>query len=714
MEKTVSLLPDIFVSKNVVTKERETLPGKILIITSCTKDKAIPKSVSPQQQLQPDDLWDEKTDDRTKRDFGSLEQYRVKAGKLYQGRQHIQLMKGVDILRQAFGHAVVDVKIISAGFGLVDEEQPLPPYNATFADQPSAKILTIAQRLGIPQAMNQLVQKEYDCAFFLLGENYLLSIGLPFAHTPSFPCLFLAGPSSHKRIPRRAPYQFVRVGQDDSVAFSYNLVGLKGHLFKLFANQIIDPDPRTTSTLLNREASDAERLKHFFANPTSECFREIVEPFCQSDRISKAQQAKSQAFQAPLLYLTNASEEIPPAKNYHLPMRYFIPDWEDLVDPHYDFETDTGTPEKRKYYDEVYAHEIYKHPNYDGILFSKSAIEKSQAKSEMIREIGSIHKYARFENRPILGDCGAFSYIAEKDPPYETKEILDYYQNYGFDYGVSIDHLIIPAFYHEKEYRYHLTQENAREFIKLHREGGYSFTPVGVAQGWTPETYKRAAEDLLECGYKYIALGGLARAKTEDIIEILKAIRPILQEDTDLHLFGVARDRENTEMKLFRQLGVTSFDSASYLRRAWMSATHNYFTEDGERYAALRISPVYPTSPRVKKILAEGLATFEELQKLEKDALQAVRAYDKGQLKLEETLNILLEIDRIEEYNYDQHLLLYRRVLEDQPWKKCKCEICRALGIEVIIFRGNDRNRRRGFHNTYVFYKRFRESLKSR
>lgn len=236
---------------------------------------------------------------------------------------------------------------------------------------------------------------------------------------------------------------------------------------------------------------------------------------------------------------------------------------------------------------------------------------------------------------------------------------------------------------------------------------GYSFTPVGVAQGWSPETYKQAAEKLLEDGYKYIALGGLARTKTEDIIEILQAIRPILQEDTELHLFGVAHDRENTEMKQFRRLGVTSFDSASYLRRAWMSATHSYFTEDGERYAALRISPVYPTSPRVRKIIADGLATFEELQKMEKDALKAVRAYDKGQLGLEETLDVLLEIDRIEKYNYDQHLRLYCRVLEDQPWKKCGCEVCRALGVEVIIFRGNDRNRRRGFHNTYVFYKRF-------
>lgn len=142
-----------------------------------------------------------------------------------------------------------------------------------------------------------------------------------------------------------------------------------------------------------------------------------------------------------------------------------------------------------------------------------------------------------------------------------------------------------------------------------------------------------------------------------------------------------------------------------------MSANTNYFTEDGGRYAAIRISPVYPSSPRVRGLLADGVASFEQLQKLEHQALKAVREYDKGTLDLETTLELLLEIDKVEQYNYDQHKQLYRRVLEDQPWKKCSCEICRDLGVEVIIFRRNDRNRRRGFHNTYVFYKRFRKLL---
>jgi hypothetical protein len=54
---------------------------------------------------------------------------------------------------------------------------------------------------------------------------------------------------------------------------------------------------------------------------------------------------------------------------------------------------------------------------------------------------------------------------------------------------------------------------------------------------------------------------------------------------------------------------------------------------------------------------------------------------------------------------------LYRKTLTDRPWESCECSLCRMAGIEIIIFRGNNRNRRRGFHNTYVFYRLVQEIL---
>lgn len=49
----------------------------------------------------------------------------------------------------------------------------------------------------------------------------------------------------------------------------------------------------------------------------------------------------------------------------------------------------------------------------------------------------------------------------------------------------------------------------------------------------------------------------------------------------------------------------------------------------------------------------------------------------------------------------------YELLLREKPWNKCGCEVCTDIGIDVAIFRGNNRNRRRGFHNTRNFYDQF-------
>jgi len=102
-----------------------------------------------------------------------------------------------------------------------------------------------------------------------------------------------------------------------------------------------------------------------------------------------------------------------------------------------------------------------------------------------------------------------------------------------------------------------------------------------------------------------------------------------------------------------------------------------------------------------------------------------LREFDAGRVTLESTLSSLLALDELLELprngqvnpqekarRLTRHAQMYRELLKEQPWKKCDCVICQEIGIEVVIFRGNDRNRRRGFHNTYIFHKRFNALLK--
>ena len=170
-----------------------------------------------------------------------------------------------------------------------------------------------------------------------------------------------------------------------------------------------------------------------------------------------------------------------------------------------------------------------------------------------------------------MGDCGAFGYIKEKVPPYSTGEILDYYTRLDFDYGVSIDHLIVTATEREKLERYEITIHNADEFLREHRAQGLDWTPIGAVQGWDPKSYADAAQKYVAMGYDYIALGGLVRTSTPKIMELLQAVHKVVPSSVAIHLFGLARMNVIND---FARLGVRSVDSASYLRRAWMGSHH--------------------------------------------------------------------------------------------------------------------------------------------
>ena len=46
----------------------------------------------------------------------------------------------------------------------------------------------------------------------------------------------------------------------------------------------------------------------------------------------------------------------------------------------------------------------------------------------------------------VMGDCGAFGYVKEKEPPlpfYSVENVAELYDKLGFDYGVSVDHLVV-------------------------------------------------------------------------------------------------------------------------------------------------------------------------------------------------------------------------------------------------------------------------------
>jgi hypothetical protein len=91
---------------------------------------------------------------------------------------------------------------------------------------------------------------------------------------------------------------------------------------------------------------------------------------------------------------------------------------------------------------------------------------------------------------------------------------------------------------------------------------------------------------------------------------------------------------------------------------------------------------------------------------MESKALKLLFKYDQGEATITEVLNAVLKYDQLllrDSENMDKFEEKYIKTLEDKPWKQCNCNVCKSIGINVIIFRGTNRNKRRGFHNIWVF-----------
>jgi hypothetical protein len=312
--------------------------------------------------------------------------------------------------------------------------------------------------------------------------------------------------------------------------------------------------------------------------------------------------------------------------------------------------------------------------------------------------------------------------------------VLEFYSDAGFTHGCSVDHVIFD-FNREANgkatggetarQRFDITQENAREFLALSKGMGQPFTPIGVAQGWSPSSLAESARQLEKMGYSYIALGGLVPLRAEDIHRCLDQVRARISAKTRIHLLGFAKAEQIGE---FVRHGIESFDSTSPLLRAFKDARANYYVlkdsasslEAGEPargleyYAAIRI-PQALENVRLTRAAREGKLNQESLLEMEKRALDAVRGYDRETVGLEAAVEAVAEYgsllaDDPAEGSASREKLRQAiresalRTLQDRPWKNCSCEICREASIEVMVFRSSNRNKRRGFHNLGVFF----------
>lgn len=408
-------------------------------------------------------------------------------------------------------------------------------------------------------------------------------------------------------------------------------------------------------------------------------------------------------------------------------MKFFFPDSDDTVYRDFDFERETRPVS----YDNnglQYAWEVLSPNNVcDGLLISKGIIHPGEGSGskytfpqrKRLRLAGAHDFFKLPKGVKVIGDCGAFTYVRDYEPAESTDEVLEFYEDCGVDFGISVDHVILP--YQPKwdatpnvdnpeldecRRRLDITLRNAEEFLHKHRERRHTFYPMGAAQGWSPESYAECVDQLQNIGYDYIAIGGMVPLRTADILSSLQQIDAIRRSETKLHLLGITRLESVRE---FERYGVVSIDSTSPLVKAFKDDRDNYFAFDGT-YTAVRI-PQVEGNMTLRKKISSGQLSQDIARALEKGALESMELYAKRKMSLDAVLDSILRYETFCGVSRRDNSVAYKRTLEDRPWENCPCNICQQIGYQVILFRGAERNRRRGFHNIWVFYQQLQQTL---
>jgi len=413
---------------------------------------------------------------------------------------------------------------------------------------------------------------------------------------------------------------------------------------------------------------------------------------------------------------------------------YFLPDWDDFLDIDYNFETDRLSSPNRKGRNEAHTIQLMRPQRLcDGVLVSLAQhlgtkgmlkrIPKATPDSIAPRSVHEHFGLAR--DQWAFCDCGAFSYANQAEPTISVEQAVAIYDLYGFDLGASVDHIPLQDIRQngeriiltegERRQRVGLTRRNAEKFLRLAQKHEARFQPVGVIQGLDASDFARQIRDYFDMGYHHLALGGLVPRGDSEVADIVRKVSATLDQLPTrpwIHLMGIFRPKLQD---VFRRCGIDSFDSATYFRKAWLRSDQNYLGVDGHWYAAIRVPPTYDA--RTWKRLQLSGQPREAILRLETDALGALRAYDRGDASLDVCLAAVTAYDELlarAKGEEDRLIDAYRRTLEDRPWKRCSCPFCGHLGIEVLLFRGANRNKRRGAHNTWMLYQTLKNRANSR
>ena len=176
------------------------------------------------------------------------------AGEMYKGPQHTLMMKEITRLREGLKEASFDVAVVSAGYGLISERQLIAPYDITFKNKGLRYARARGRFLQIPTKTRELVAK-YEIVFFLLGKEYLASLGGPPEPARGQKFVYFGTAAERFRSPHSNMITLPAAQPEATRYKGAGVTGIKGQMFDLLSQGITTHPIRLKSLVSDRTST---------------------------------------------------------------------------------------------------------------------------------------------------------------------------------------------------------------------------------------------------------------------------------------------------------------------------------------------------------------------------------------------------------------------------------------------------------------------------
>lgn len=174
----------------------------------------------------------------------------IEARDLYTGRQQQHVSEAVRILQSA--DFDVDRVFLSAGFGVVEDDKRIPPYEATFKGMSQEEVASRSRRLGISDEVTEFVTATpaYQIVFLLLGTDYYSAIDLDRLISASHNSTSIVLFNQETMAEKHSNVVSIPARTKEAKEYGEITIALKGEYLRRFANQAVKSPPSTLEDIV--------------------------------------------------------------------------------------------------------------------------------------------------------------------------------------------------------------------------------------------------------------------------------------------------------------------------------------------------------------------------------------------------------------------------------------------------------------------------------